>query len=181
MNHPPGMPHRKQLYAVIAARPPRRTLQGCTPAERPVEPAGRTVPDRARDCAVWAGCQAACAEAAGLGCGADRPMRAHMHPAGTRTPRARNCGSRGARFLLLLLLLLLLACCCCCCCCCCSTHSLEDPNLQGPHQSHAGARTPSCPRLCAALRTTSERARSPLPALGQASCGFLTQLEQEML
>eukprot|EP00966_Prymnesium_polylepis_P059111 1369967-Prymnesium_polylepis.1 len=56
--------------------------------------------------------------------------------------------------LLLLLLLLLL-----------HPSPLEDPNLQGPH--HAGGRTPSCPRLCAALRTTSDRARSPLPALGQ--------------
>ena len=104
MNHPPGMPHRKQLYAVIAARPPRRTLQGCTPAERPVEPAGSTVPDRARDCAVWAGCQAACAEAAGLGCGADRPMCAHMHPA---AHGRRACATAGRTR----------AFCCCCCCC----------------------------------------------------------------
>eukprot|EP00966_Prymnesium_polylepis_P097601 2260852-Prymnesium_polylepis.1 len=26
MNHPPGTPHRKKLNALIAARPPRRTL-----------------------------------------------------------------------------------------------------------------------------------------------------------
>ena len=161
MNHPPGTPHRKQLYAVIAARPPRRTLQGCTPAERPVEPAGRTVPDRARDCAVWAGCQAACAEAAGLGCGADRPMRAHMHPAGTRTPRARNCGSR-ARFLLLLLLLLLLACCCCCCCCCCcSTHPpWRTPTSRGRIRVTRGLeprRALVCALPCAQLRNARDR------------------------
>ena len=106
-----------------------------------------------------------------------------MHPAATPTvPHAQlrvarapaaaavAAAAAAAAGMLLLLLLLLL-----------HPSPLEDPNLQGPHQSHAGARTPSCPRLCAALRTTSERARSPLPALGQASRGFLTQLEQEML
>eukprot|EP00966_Prymnesium_polylepis_P215088 4981500-Prymnesium_polylepis.1 len=55
--------------------------------------------------------------------------------------------------MLLLLLLLLL-----------HPSPLEGPNLQGSHQSHAGARTPSCPRSCA---TTSEHARSPLPGMGK--------------
>ena len=87
-----------------------------------------------------------------------------------RALSAAAAAAAAAAGMLMLLLLLLL-----------HPSPLEDPNLQGPHQSHAGARTPSCPRLCAALRTTSERARSPLPALGQASRGFLTQLEQEML
>ena len=172
MNHPPGTPHRKQLYAVIAARPPRRTLQGCTPAERPVEPAGRTVPDRARDCAVWAGCQAACAEAAGLGCGADRPMRAHMHPAHRRPARATAGRER--------------AFCCCCCCCCWHATAVPaaaaappippgGPQPPGATPEHTGARTPSCPRSARPrAHTTSERARSPLPALGQTICGSLS-------
>eukprot|EP00966_Prymnesium_polylepis_P033522 779290-Prymnesium_polylepis.1 len=70
MNHPPGTPHRKQLHALIPGPPlaAPRTLQGCTPADRPVKAAGGTVPDRARYCAVRLGCQAACAAAAGLGC-----------------------------------------------------------------------------------------------------------------
>eukprot|EP00966_Prymnesium_polylepis_P030300 704567-Prymnesium_polylepis.1 len=102
MNHPPGTPHRKQLDALIAARPTRRTLQGCTPAEPTVDPTGSTMPDRAQYSAALTGWQAACAEAAGLGCGSYRHMRAHMHSAHGR--RARNCGSR-ARLLLLLLLL----------------------------------------------------------------------------
>eukprot|EP00966_Prymnesium_polylepis_P006343 145241-Prymnesium_polylepis.1 len=74
--------------------PPPRTLQGCTPADRPVEPAGSTAPDRARDWAALTGWNAACAGVAGVGCGSDRPMRAHMHPAARPTVRARNCGSR---------------------------------------------------------------------------------------
>jgi hypothetical protein len=167
MNHPPGTPHRKQLCALIAARPPRRTLQGCTPAERPVEPAGSTVPDRARDCAVWAGCQAACAEAAGLGCGANRPTRAHMHPA-AHGRRARATAGRARAF----------CCCCCCCCCCWHAHAAAaaaappippgGPQPPGATSEHAGARTPPCPRsVCCRAHTTSEHPRSPLPGLGQ--------------
>eukprot|EP00966_Prymnesium_polylepis_P030216 702357-Prymnesium_polylepis.1 len=37
---------------------------------------------------------------------------------------------------------------------------LEDPNLPGPHQSHAGARTPSCPRLCATVHTQLRNIRA---------------------
>ena len=82
----------------------------------------------------------------------------------TAAPAAAAAAGMLLLLLVLLLLLLLLH----------PSPPLEDPNLQGPHQSHAGARTLSCPRLCAALRTTSERARSPLPALEQASRGFLS-------
>eukprot|EP00966_Prymnesium_polylepis_P285996 6606404-Prymnesium_polylepis.1 len=53
----------------------RAPLARCRAAHRPIDPsspcikpAGRTMPDRARHCAICAGCQAACAEAAELGC-----------------------------------------------------------------------------------------------------------------
>ena len=63
----------------------------------------------------------------------------------------------------------------CCCCCCCSTHPpWRTPTSRGRIRVTRGLEPRSCPRLCAALRTTSERARSPLPALGQASRGFLS-------
>ena len=83
-----------------------------------------------------------------------------------RVARALSAAAAAAAGMLLLLLLLLLL----------HPSPLEDPNLQGPHQNHAGARTPSCPRSCAAaLHATSECARSQLPALGQTICGFLSE------
>ena len=69
-----------------------------------------------------------------------RCTRAQLQSA--RAPSAAAAAAAAAAGMLLLLLLLLL-----------HPSPLEDPNLQGPHQSHAGARTPSCPRSRAALRT----------------------------
>ena len=152
MNHPPGTPHRKQSDALIPPLAAARTLQGCTPADRPVEPAGRTVPDRARSGAARAGWRAPCAAAAGLGCGADRPMRAHMHPP-THRRRAHATADRARAF------------CCCCCCCCCCWHAAAaaaaaappippgGPQPPGATSEHTGARTPSCPRSHAPMRT----------------------------
>ena len=79
------------------------------------------------------------------------------------------------------------ACCCCCCCCCCRWHAPSaaaaaaapippgGPQPPGAKSEHTGARTSSCPRSARpSAHTTSERARSPLPALGQTICGSLS-------
>ena len=79
------------------------------------------------------------------------------------------------------------ACCCSCCCCCCRWHAPSaaaaaaapippgGPQPPGATSEHTGARTPSCPRSARPrAHTTSERARSPLPALGQTICGSLS-------
>eukprot|EP00966_Prymnesium_polylepis_P107250 2483212-Prymnesium_polylepis.2 len=99
-----------------------------------------------------------------------------MHPVARRPCRAHNCGSR-ARLL----------CCCCCCCCCCwhaaaAAAAATPPIPPGGHQppgatpEHTGARTPSCPRSYAAVRTQqrNSRARHSLPGPGQTSRGFLS-------
>eukprot|EP00966_Prymnesium_polylepis_P171631 3968330-Prymnesium_polylepis.1 len=38
MNHPPGTPHRTQLYALIAARPRPVGVAHCRAAHRPIGP-----------------------------------------------------------------------------------------------------------------------------------------------
>ena len=102
-------------------------------------------------------------------------MRAHMCTRPAHRRRARTTADRARTF------------CCCCCCCCCRWHAPpayaaaappippEGPQPPGATSESPGGSNPCVPSFARhRAHTTSERARSPLPGLGQASRGFLS-------
>ena len=153
MYHPPRTPFRKHQHALIP--PLARSLARCRAAHRRIgQSSPLAEPGRIEHNAELLG-PVAKRHALGLLGWAEVPIAACARTCTRTAPgrRARATADRARAF------------CCYCCCCCCCWHAPAaaaaaapptppgGPQPPGATSEHTGARTPSCPRSPAPMRT----------------------------